>query len=79
MTLKNFVTAGELRKALLYIPADTIIDIAQDPELNRAGPIAMQESGELSAAEETLDVDGKPRKVMILWPLEMEQPEDRYV
>jgi hypothetical protein len=76
MTYKDFTTAGELRRMLVQLPANTIIDIARDPELNGAGPIAMLEDGQISVCEERLRADG--RAVVVLWPLESVPFERRY-
>ena len=77
MPYKDFTTAGELRAMLMQLPADTIIDIARDPELNGAGPIAMLETGEISVCEERLRPDGRP--VVVLWPLDSEDFDRRYI
>lgn len=77
MEYKDFVTAGELRKFLLKLPHNTIIDIARDPELNGCGPIAMLEDGEASVAVERLKENG--RQVVVLWPLESDDWNSRYV
>lgn len=77
MPYKDVTTAGELRAMLMELPADTIIDIARDPELNGAGPIAMLDTGEISVCEEQLLRDGRP--VIVLWPLHSEAFDKRYI
>ncbi len=76
MPYKKHVTVSDLVRALVTFPPDTIIDIAKDPELNCAGPVAMQETGELSVLETTDRKTGKP--VYVLWPMYIEPLDDRY-
>ena len=76
MTYRKHVTAAALRQVLMHVPSATIIDIACDPEINQAGPLAMHETGELDVLQFKLREDGRP--VLVLWPIEMACLEDRY-
>jgi hypothetical protein len=76
MTYKDHVTARDLIRALMAFSPEAIIDIAKDPELNCAGPIAMKETGELRVLQAADRETGKP--VYVLWPLYLESLDERY-
>jgi predicted acetyltransferase len=59
------------------LPSKTIIEIAVDPEMNQAGPIAMLETDELSVLKTRLRENGQP--VLVLWPLETRELDERYI
>jgi hypothetical protein len=76
MTYKKHVTVRDMLRALITVPHETIIEIACDPEMNAAGPIAMTENGELCVLDAQFREDGQP--VMVMWPLKTEPLEERY-
>ncbi|MDJ0627631.1 MAG: hypothetical protein QNJ44_05180 [Rhodobacter sp.] len=70
------MTARELAMALFQVPADMIIEIARDNDINGTGPIALEEDGSVSLLMTKFRDSGKT--VGILWPLYTETTEDRY-
>jgi len=76
MTYKDYVTAGDLLRVFLRVPAKTIVEIARDPELNQAGPIVMHEDGALDVLHFKMRENGKP--VLLMWPMHTECLDERY-
>lgn len=77
MTKCTSVTIGGLREALAELPANALVEIAMDPELNAGGPIASNEAGAVMIFETCLQKGDQP--VIVFWPDFKEAWEDRYV
>lgn len=76
MSKPTGLTARQLGVALLQMPADALVEIASDPSLNNAGPVATTTEGAVHVYEarrcDTSEL------VIVLWPEEAMCWEDRY-
>lgn len=76
MTEQTTVTIKKLRAALSDLPSNALVEIAIDPELNAAGPIASNETGAVLVFETRLQKGNHP--VVVLLPEFTQAWDDRY-
>lgn len=62
---------------MFELPANTLVDLASDNDLNNAGPVATNEDGLIYMLDAERRIDGRP--VVVLWPDQTEMFEDRYL